>query len=138
MSLMKIKLFFNKSKIFLKKYWWLSILALALVVASFIYFTTRNGAYVAMILDMFEKKKDQHDQELETLNHIHNTEIQEKNLKLAEHNKRLQELEEEFKSKNLELDKKKKQVLKELVDDNYHNPDVLSRKIAEEFGLEHG
>ena len=83
-------------------------------------------------------KRDQHDQEMETLAHIHNTEIAEKNARLQEHLKRRTEIEEEFKKRGESLDKEKEAELKRIVDESYNNPEKLARELAEAFGIKNG
>jgi hypothetical protein len=97
---------------------------------------TRNGALLAGVLDLMEAKRDQHDQEMETLTHIHNTEISEKNLRLEEHLKRRAEIEEEFKKRGETLDKEKEAELKRIVDEGYNDPEKLARELAKAFGME--
>ena len=85
-----------------------------------------------------ESKRNAHDQEMETLAHIHNTEIAEKNLRLEEHFKRKSEIEEEFKKRGETLDKEKEAELKRIVDESYNDPEKLARELAEAFGIEYG
>jgi septal ring factor EnvC (AmiA/AmiB activator) len=85
-----------------------------------------------------ESKKAAHAAELNTLEEIHTVEIEEKNKRLAEHQKRMAALEEEFASRNEELDDEKKAELKKLVDESYNDPEKLARDIADAFGLRHG
>ena len=97
---------------------------------------TRNGAYIAGLLDLMDAKRDAHDQEMETLSHIHNTEVAEKNLRLEEHLKRKAQLEEEFKKRGETLDKEKEAELKRLVDESYNDPEKLADELAKAFGIE--
>ena len=72
---------------------------------------------------------------METLAHIHNTEISEKNARLEEHLKRRIEIEEEFEKRGETLDRKKKAELKKLVDESYNDPEKLAKELAAAFGL---
>ena len=138
MTLLKIKLALKKIWLWSKKFWWAIIIALLFICACLIGALTRNGAFLAGVLDLLEAKRDAHDQEMETLAHIHNTEISEKNTRLEEHLKRKAELEKEFEKRGEELDKQKEAELKRMVDEGYNNPEKLAREIAEAFGLKHG
>jgi len=89
-------------------------------------------------MDLLDKKRNQHDQEMETLSHIHNTEVTEKNLRLEEHLKRREELEKQLQEKGETLDKEKEAELKRLVDEGYNDPEKLARDLAEAFGLNNG
>ena len=64
--------------------------------------------------------------------------MEEKNIRLKEHQKKMEELEEEFKNRNETLDKKKKAELKKIVDESYNDPEKLAKEIADAFGLKHG
>ena len=96
---------------------------------------TRNGAFLAGVLDLMESKRASHAQEMETVTDIHNTEIAEKNLRLQEHLKRRAQLEEEFKKRGESLDKEKESELKRIVDEGYNDPEKLAKDLADAFGL---
>lgn len=136
MTLLKFKTFSKKAWLWAKKFWWVIVIGLLFLCAALIGALTRNGALLAGVIDLLEAKRDQHDQEMETLSHIHNTEITEKNLRLEEHLKRRSELEEEFKKRGETLDKEKEAELKRLVDEGYNDPEKLAKELAKAFGLE--
>ena len=138
MRWLRIKLGVKKAWLWAKKFWWLIVILLGLVITFLIFVITKNGAFTASLLDLLDIKRNAHDAEMETLSHIHNTEVSEKNERLKEHQKRLTDLEEELAKKNIELDKEKKAELKRLVDEGYNDPEKLSREIARAFGLEYG
>jgi len=138
MTLLKTKLILKKSLLWAKKFWWAIILGLLFLCAALVGALTRNGAFLAGVLDLLESKRAAHDQEMETLARIHNTEISEKNERLKEHLRRTAELKEEFAKRGETLDKEKEAELKKLVDESYNDPEKLSREIARMFGLEHG
>ena len=123
MTLLKAKLILKKSWLWAKKFWWAIVIFLLFILAALVGILTRNGAYIAGLLDLMDDKSNTHDQEMETLSHIHNTEVAEKNLRLQEHLKRRSELEEEFKNRGESLDKEKKAELKRLVDEGYNDPE---------------
>ena len=83
-------------------------------------------------------KRDQHDQEMETLSHIHNTEVTEKNLRLEQHLKITKDLKDQYEKEGKLLDKRKESELKKLVDEGYNDPEKLAKEIAKAFGLENG
>jgi len=138
MWLLKLRTVLKKAWLWAKKFWWAIIIGLGLLITVLIWLLTKNGAYVAGLLDLLEAKRDAHDQEMETLAHIHNTEITEKNERLKEHLKRGAELEEEFAKRGEELDNKKKAELKRIVDESYNDPEKLARELAEVFGIRNG
>lgn len=138
MALIKAKVIAKKVWLWAKKFWWAIVLGLSVLIAMLLYLLTRNGAYVATLLDVLESKKAAHDAEMETLNRIHDTEVAERNKRLKEHEKRMREVEEEFAKRGDILSKEKEAELKRLVDEGYNDPEKLSREIAKIFGLEHG
>lgn len=136
MVLLKLKTISKKVWLWAKKFWWVIVIGALFLCACLIGALTRNGALLAGVLDLMEAKRDQHDQEMETLAHIHNTEIVEKNARLEEHLKRRSELEEEFKKRGETLDKEKEAELKRIVDEGYNDPEKLAEELAKAFGME--
>jgi|TARA_R110000751_G_scaffold68253_1_gene138964 cell division protein FtsB len=136
MTLLKLKTISKKLWLWSKKFWWVIIIGLLFLGACLLGLLTRNAAFLAGVLDLMESKRDQHDQEMETLAHIHNTEIAEKNTRLKEHIKRRAQVEEEFKKRGETLDKQKEAELKRIVDEGYNDPEKLARELAKAFGME--
>ena len=99
MGLLRFKLFFQKTWLYIKKWWWIAVIVLALIASLLIWALTRNGRYTATLLELIEIKRDSHDAEMETLAHTYNVEISEKNKRLEEHQRRLVDLEESHKAK---------------------------------------
>jgi len=83
-----------------------------------------------------DAKRNQHDQEMETLTSIHETEVTEKNKRLGEHLRRKAEIEEEFKNRGETLDREKEAELKRIVDEGYNDPEKLAKDLAAAFGLD--
>ena len=135
---MKIKLFAKQAWLWAKKFWWMIVVALLFVGAAMASALLRNGVLLARVMDLLDAKRNQHDQEMETLSHIHNTEVAEKNLRLEEHLKRKEELRRELGERGAVLDKEKEAELKKLVDEGYNDPEKLAKQIADAFGLENG
>ena len=138
MKLLRLKTIAKKVWLWAKKFWWMIILGLGLIIALLLWALTRNGAYVAGLLDLMQARSDAHDQEMETLAHIHNTEIVEKNERLKEHLKRRAEIEEEYRNRGQNLSKEKEAELKRIVDESFNDPEKLARELAEAFGIEYG
>ena len=132
---MKIKLIAGKAWLLAKKFWWAIVLGLLAVIACLIGWGTRNAGLLTKVIDLLDAKRDQHDAELETLSHIHNTEVAEKNLRLQEHLKRKEELKNKFEERGDTFDKAKEAALKKLVDESYNDPEKLAKQIADAFGL---
>jgi len=135
---MKFKLIAKQAWLWAKKFWWVIVIALLFVGAAMASALLRNGVLLARVMDLLDAKRDQHDQEMETLSHIHNTEVTEKNLRLEEHLKRKEELKRELEERGENLNKEKEAELKKLVDEGYNDPEKLAKQIADVFGLENG
>ena len=135
---MKIKLFVKQAWLWAKKFWWMIVIVLLFVGACMASALLRNGVLLARVMDLLDAKRNQHDQEMETLSHIHNTEVAEKNLRLEEHLKRKEELRRELEARGDNLSKEKEAELKKLVDEGYNDPEKLAKQIANAFGLENG
>ena len=138
MKLLKLKLAVKKAWLWAKKFWWAIILGLLFLVVALVGMLTRNGAYLASLLDLMDAKRDAHEQEMEELKHIREAENDEKSKRLAEHQKKMAELQEEFIKRGETLDAEKEAELKRMVDKGYNDPEKLARDIAEAFGLKNG
>jgi|TARA_R110000744_G_scaffold75870_6_gene150646 hypothetical protein len=136
MTLLKLKTISKKLWLWSKKFWWVIIIGLLFLGACLLGLLTRNAAFLAGVLDLMESKRNQHDQEMETLAHIHNTEIAEKNTRLKEHIKQRAQIKEEFKKRGETLDKQKEAELKRIVDEGYNDPEKLAKELAKAFGME--
>jgi len=135
---MKIKLLAKQAWLWAKKFWWAIVVVLLLIGAGLASALMRNGVLLARVMDLLDEKRNQHDQEMETLSHIHNTEVAEKNLRLEQHLKITKELKEQYEKEGKLLDKRKEAELKKLIDEGYNDPEKLAKEIARAFGLENG
>ena len=138
MKLLEFKMKVKKAWLLAKRFWWVIVMGLLFAVAALIGALTRNGAFLSGVLDLLDSRKEAHDAEMSALQEIHTTEVKEKNKRLAEHDKRLVEVEEEFASRGEKLDRSKKAELKRLVDESYNDPEKLATELAAAFGLKNG
>ena len=135
---MKIKLLAKQAWLWAKKFWWIVVIVLLFIGAALASALMRNGVLLARVMDLLDAKRDQHDQEMETLSHIHNTEVAEKNLRLEQHLQIKKQLKEQYEKEGKLLDKRKEAELKKLIDEGYNDPEKLAKEIANAFGLENG
>lgn len=135
---MKLKLFLKQAWLWAKKFWWAIIIVLLFIGAALASILMRNGVLLVRVMDLLDAKRDQHDQEMETLSHIHNTEVSEKNLRLEQHLKITKQLKEQYEKEGKLLDRRKEAELKKLIDEGYNDPEKLAKEIAKAFGLENG
>lgn len=136
--MMKLKLFAKQSWLWAKKFWWAIVIVLLFIGAALASALLRNGVLLTRVMDLLDAKRNQHDQEMETLSHIHNTEVTEKNLRLEQHLKITKQLKEQYEEEGKLLDKQKEAELKRLVDESYNDPEKLAKDLAEAFGLKNG
>jgi hypothetical protein len=135
---MKLKLLAKQAWLWAKKFWWAIVIVLLFIGAALASALMRNGVLLARVMDLLDAKRNQHDQEMETLSHIHNTEVSEKNLRLEQHLKITKQLKEQYEKEGKLLDRRKEAELKKLVDEGYNDPEKLAKEIAKSFGLENG
>ena len=135
---MKLKLLAKQAWLWAKKFWWAIVIILLFIGAALASALMRNGVLLARVMDLLDAKRNQHDQEMDTLSHIHNTEVAEKNLILEEHLRITKELKEQYEKEGKLLDKRKEAELKKLIDEGYNDPEKLAKEIARAFGLENG
>ena len=135
---MKLKLLAKQAWLWAKKFWWAIVIVLLFIGAALASALMRNGVLLARVMDLLDAKRNQHDQEMETLSHIHNTEVAEKNLRLEQHLKITKQLKEQYEKEGKLLDRRKEAELKKLVDEGYNDPEKLAKEIAKAFGLENG
>tara|TARA_S200002703_G_C3716960_1_gene220259 strand:- start:308 stop:715 length:408 start_codon:yes stop_codon:yes gene_type:complete len=135
---MKLKLLAKQAWLWAKKFWWAIVIVLLFIGAALASALMRNAVLITRVLDLLDAKRDQHDQEMETLSHIHNTEVTEKNLRLEQHLKITKDLKDQYEKEGKLLDKRKESELKKLVDEGYNDPEKLARDIADAFGLRNG
>lgn len=138
MKLLEFKTKVKKAWLLAKRFWWVIIMGLLFAIAALFGALTRNGAFLSGVLDLLDAKKDAHDAEMGALEEVHATEVREKNKRLAEHDKRLVEVEELFATRGEKLDRSKKAELKRLVDESYNDPEKLATELAAAFGLKNG
>lgn len=138
MNLLLLKSRFKKVFSWLKHHWYVPLLVLALIIAVLIWTVTRNGAYIATLLDVLENSRESYRKEVEKLNEIRRREDEEKQRVLSEYNKNIEKLEKEYADNNEELNAAKKKEIKKLVEEGYNDPERLSRELARLYGLEHG
>ncbi len=138
MKWLAFKTFLKKAWVKAKRFWWAIVLGLLFVVVALVCALTRNAALFNSLVNLIESKNEAHDAELAELERIHGAEVDAKNLRLKEHEKRLNELKEEFAKRGETLDAEKEAELKRMVDEGYNDPEKLAKEIASAFGLEHG
>ena len=64
---MKIKLLAKQAWLWAKKFWWAIVIVLLFIGAALASALMRNAVLITRVLDLLDAKRDQHDQEMETL-----------------------------------------------------------------------
>ena len=122
----------------LKHHWYVPLVLVGIIIAVLVWALTKNGAYVAALIDVLENSREAHKKEVDALNEIDAQATRDRERILDEYNKNIKELEKEYAEKDEELDDAKKKEIKKLVEEGYNDPERLARELARLYGLEHG
>ena len=95
-------------------------------------FRKKDAAY-----EVLETRNASYKKQINAINEIHEEEIQKRNRIIENYNTILKDLEEQYERDSLELDKKKRKEIKNLVEEYDEKPDELAKLLAEKYGLEY-
>lgn len=120
-----------------KTYWKPALFVVVLVVIGILTLTIFQSSWRRKIKQIFKTADDSHKEQVRIIEHENkkNKELNEKALKKFLETKT--NLNKQLEHSKTQLKKSEEKRLKELVDKYMENPDELTRKIAEEFGLEY-
>ena len=125
--LTKLKTLWSKGK------YWIS-LALVGVIVLFLILVLKKKDFGWSII---QKIKDKHAKEMDIIQDSHRESSEKKEKEKKKYDKIITEINKRHKEKNEELDESHKKELKRLLKKYKNDPDALSRKLAEEFGIDH-
>jgi len=97
-----------------------------------LFFRKKDAAY-----EVLETRNTSYKKQIDAINEIHEEEILKRNRILENYNSVLKDLEDQYERDNLELDKKKRREIKNLVEEYDEKPDELAKLLAEKYGLEY-
>jgi len=125
--LTKLKTFWSKGKYYIS-------IALVGAAAIFIFFVLKKKDKA---WEMVKKIKDNHNKELDIINNSHKEVSEKKQKEVEKFNKIIKEVEDKHKKQNDDLSTNYKKDIKRLMKKHKDDPDALSKKLAEEFGIDH-
>ena len=130
-TLLAIKTFCKKAWVWLKHNWKVP-LVIIYTLTLWLLFRKRDAAY-----SVLEERNDSYKKQIDAINEIHDEEIQKRNRILENYNSILRDLEEQYERDSLELDRKKRKEIQDLVEEYDEKPDELAKLLAERYGLEY-
>lgn len=125
--LTKLKTFWSKGKYYIS-------FALVGAAAIFIFFVLKKKDKAWEIV---QKIKDNHDKEINIINKSHKEVSEKKQKEVEKFNKIIKEVEDKHEKQNDDLNTNYKKDIKRLMKKHKDDPDALSKKLAEEFGIDH-
>jgi hypothetical protein len=130
--------FILTAKTILKKSWlwlkhnWKVPLVIIYTLALWLLFRRKDAAY-----SVLEERNNSYKKQIDAINEIHQEEIDKRNRILENYNSILRDLEEQYERDSLELDRKKRKEIKDLVEEYDEKPDELAKLLADRYGLEY-
>ena len=131
LTLLAIKTFCKKSWVWLKHNWKVPLVIIYTIVL-WLLFRRKGAAY-----SVLEERNNSYKKQIDAINEIHQEEIDKRNRILENYNEILKDLEEQYERDSLELDRKKRKEIKNLVEEYDEKPDELAKLLAERYGLEY-
>ena len=126
-----IKTFFKKSWVWLKHNWKAPAIAIYTIV---LWVLLRKKDKAREVLEL---RSESYKKQIDAINEIHAEEVKKKDKILEKYGNILKQLEEQYKADSLELDKEKKEEIKNLVEEYNEKPDELAKLLAEKYGLDY-
>lgn len=115
----------------LKSYWYIPALVAVGVVAFIVWRRIPTS-----LIEVFEKRREMHQREVEAIENIHAEEIAKREKALAAYHKTIKAIEEKYEEANSQLNKRKKNQIKKIVEETHDNPDLLAKKLADQMGFQ--
>ena len=133
MTWLAAKAFFRKAYATVIKYWQYFALAAYTIV---IYVLFKKDKNAEAIKSAFTASKKSHKAELEVINNAHKEELAARDVLIADYNKTVIKLDEEYRKQKLTLHDWEKKIVKKIVEETHNDPEGRVKKIAAEFGFE--
>ena len=131
LSFLTIKTNLKKVWVWLKHNWHVPIIVVYTIV---LWIILRDKSKAFEILKI---RSNSYKKQIKAIEDIHKEEIDKRDEILKKYNRILATLEEDYENKSILLDSKKKEEIKELVENYNEKPDELAKLLAERYGLEY-
>ena len=128
------------TKAFLKKAWatickyWQYFALTAYTIMLYVLF--KKDKNTEAIKSAFTASKKSHKAELEVINNAHKEELAARDVLIADYNKTVIKLDEEYRKQKLTLHEWEKKKVKKIVEETHNDPEGRTAQIASEFGFE--
>ena len=129
LTLLTIKTFLKKTWVWLKHNWYVPAVIIY-TLALWILFRNKPAA-----LEMLQIRSESYEDQIRAIESTHKKEIAKRDEILQSYNKVLEDLEKNYKEKNMVLSKKKKEEVKRIVKEYNDRPNDLAKILAEQYGL---
>ncbi len=126
-----VKKFVKKAWVFLKKYWYVPCLILYTLILTVV--LRRKGS----ITEILEIQNDSYKKQIDAINEAHDQEIQKRDEILRNYKNVIDQLKKQYEDDSQELDNKKKEEVKRIVEKYNGDPDGMAEELAKKFGLEY-
>ena len=131
LTLLTLKSTLKKTWTWLRHNWYVPAVIIYTLVLWFL-FKNKAGA-----LKVLEIRSKSYESQIKTIEETHRKEIEVRDQILKNYNGILNQLEKDYKEKNMKLDTKKKQEVKKIVKQFNDRPDDLAKILSERFGLDY-
>ena len=130
MTWLAVKLAIKKAWAWTKNYWYVPVLLLYTLIMLLVF--RRNAASVLEVLNV---SNDSYKKQIDVLNKTHKSEVQKKEDIAKKYIQTIESLENNHKNDMIELDKKKKKRVKELVEKSFDDEENLAKQLSEMLGV---
>lgn len=130
MTWLAVKLAIKKAWAWTKNYWYVPVLLLYTLIMWLVF--RRNAASVLEVLNV---SNDSYKKQIDVLNKTHKSEVQKKEDIAKKYIQTIESLENNHKNDMIELDKKKKKRVKELVEKSFDDEENLAKQLSEMLGV---
>lgn len=133
MNWLGTKTFLLKAWAWTKTHWYLPVL---LITAALLTILTRGNA-VGPILELMDKNRKNYEERVKVLEENRESEIRRSEEVRTKFDETIREIERQHNESSSSLDRKKRQRVKELVENFHQDPGSLSEALEKEFGFTH-
>jgi hypothetical protein len=121
----------KKIWLWIKAYWYIPAIIFAIGIS--IIFLRKSPK---SLIDILSKRREIYGKEVEAINKIHKEEIEDRDKAIKTYHKTIKAIEEKHSKDTKVLDEKKKKEILKIVKETHNNPDLLSKKLADQMGFE--
>ena len=132
MNLLAIKLFLNKSWLWIKHHWKMLFLFAWTFI---IWFVSRKNTDAAM--KVLDATKQSYQSQIDGINKTYKQEIENRDKAIQKYNSILAQIEDAHKSASQQLKFEKRARIKEIVNQYHNEPSNLNKTLLDEFGFEY-